>query len=71
MAQLGVAAQRRQFRPAHEDDAGFAQPIDDVERLQHVAAETTQLSNDEGITFIELGQQLVNPTLLGTLSPDY
>ena len=46
MAQLGVAAQRRQLRLAHEDDAGFAQPIDDVERLQHVAAEATQLSHE-------------------------
>ena len=59
------------YRPllaAQEDDAGFAQPIDDVERLQHIATETTQLSNDEGITFIELGQQLVNPTLLGVFA---
>ena len=62
VAQLGVAAQRRQFRPAHEDDAGFAQPIDDVERLQHVAAEATQLSH-------EMMRSLVQPWPDGW--PDY
>lgn len=68
--QLGVAAQRRQFRLAHEDDAHalFAQPVDGVERLQHVAAKTAQLSHDEGVTVIQLGQQLVDAALLGALA---
>ena len=65
-----MATQCRQLRLADENDADalFAQAVDDVERLKHVAAEMAQLSNDEGVTVNQLGQQLVDAAFLGVFA---